>query len=97
MGSGTLISRERRATTTASGGSTIVHRCSLTVEFTQTPRLQSRGPHPAIAAGGKTRCRSVSRILSVPPRKGKEAAISLGRGLLLGSSDLPESVVTPEA
>ena len=45
------------------------------------------------AAGmpARQQSRSVSRILSAPRLTAKEATISLGRGLLLGSSGLPES------
>ena len=44
MGSGTLISRDRRATIPASWVSTIVHRCSLTIEFTLSPGTETRAP-----------------------------------------------------
>jgi hypothetical protein len=61
IGSGTLISRERRATTAASGGFIIVHRCSRTVEFTQSPGAESR------ASGGRTRSRPENAVQVCKP------------------------------
>ncbi len=88
MGSGTLISWERRATSSASGGSATVHRCSLIGLRTISPRAILLRP-PRERRGRKMQVCKPNSVCSV--QRTEEAAISLGRGLLLGSSDLPGS------